>query len=93
VHLNSKIKDITGYAGNFTVRTEGEEIKAGAIIVTTGAHDYRPTEHLYGQDERVITQSEFEERMAKGTIKAKNIVMIQCVGSRNAEAPYWSRIC
>ena len=93
VHLDSKIEEIAGYAGNFTVRTEREAIKAGAIIVATGAQEYRPTEYLYGQDKRVVTQTELEEKMAHGPVDAKKIAMIQCVGSRNAEAPYCSRIC
>ncbi|MDD1756441.1 MAG: FAD-dependent oxidoreductase, partial [Methanomassiliicoccales archaeon] len=93
VHLDSKIKDISGYAGNFTVTTDRESIKAGAIIVATGAQEYRPTEHLYGEDKRVITQAELEERLSRGPIDAKRVVMVQCVGSRNDQAPYCSRIC
>jgi heterodisulfide reductase subunit A2 len=93
VHLGSKIKDISGYAGNFTVTTDRESIKAGAIIVATGAQEYRPTEHLYGKDKRVITQAELEQRLSRGPIDAKRVVMVQCVGSRNDQAPYCSRIC
>jgi heterodisulfide reductase subunit A len=93
VHLDSKVKEISGYAGNFTVRTEREDINAGAIIVATGAQEYRPTEHLYGHDKRIVTQIELEEKLVQGPVDAKGIVMIQCVGSRNSEAPYCSRIC
>jgi heterodisulfide reductase subunit A len=93
VHLDSKIKDVSGYAGNFTIRTEKEEISSGAIIVATGAHEYRPNEYLYGDDKRVVTQIELEERLSHGALDAKKVVMIQCVGSRNSEAPYCSRVC
>ncbi|HUL38821.1 MAG TPA: CoB--CoM heterodisulfide reductase iron-sulfur subunit A family protein [Methanomassiliicoccales archaeon] len=93
VHLDSKIEDILGYAGNFTVRTDKGTIDAGAIIVATGAHEYRPSEHLYGHDKRVLTQNELEKRLANSQLDAKRVVMIQCVGSRNEDAPYCSRIC
>ncbi len=93
VHLNSKIKDVKGYAGNFAIRTEREDINAGVIIVATGAQEYRPTEFLYGQDKRIVTQIELEERLAAGSLDAKKIAIIQCVGSRNTETPYCSRTC
>ena len=93
VHLNADVKDIAGYAGNFSLRTDKDEIKAGAIVVATGGQEYRPTEHLYGHDKRVVTQTELEELMSRGPLEAKSVVMIQCVGSRNQEIPYCSRIC
>jgi len=55
--------------------------------------EYKPTEYLYGTDERVLTQHELEEKLAKGGFDAKMVVMIQCVGSRNHERPSCSRIC
>jgi len=76
----------------------------GVVIVATGAQAYQPTEYLYGQDKRVLTQLELEELLsnrqpfdfAQGESEIKNlrsIVMIQCVGSRTAERPYCSRLC
>jgi heterodisulfide reductase subunit A len=56
-----------------------------------GAKEYKPREYLYGEDERIITQLELEEVIRK--ITPKNVVMIQCVGSRNDERPYCSRVC
>ena len=97
VYLNSEISDIKGYIGNFktTLNNGGEkkEIEHGVVIVATGAIEYKPTEYLYGTDERVLTQHELEEKLATGTLDAKMIVMIQCVGSRNHERPNCSRIC
>jgi len=97
VHLNVEIADIEGYIGNFkttlTHGSEKKEIKHGIVIVATGAVEYKPTEHLYGVDKRVLTQRELEERLAKGEFSAKTIVMIQCVGSRNDERPNCSRTC
>ena len=99
VYLNAKINSISGYVCNFTTNiTHGEkesEFTHGVIILATGANEYEPKEYLYGQDERVITQSTFEKDLFT-TEKAKeldSVVMIQCVGSRNEEHPYCSRMC
>ena len=42
-----------------------------------------------------MTQIELEKQLHEGSFsgKGKNIVMIQCVGSRDDERPYCSRIC
>lgn len=97
VHLNAEVADVEGYVGNFktTLNHNGEkrEIEHGVVIVATGAVEYKPTEYLYGVDERVITQHELEERLANGNFDAKAVAMIQCVGSRNGERPNCSRIC
>ena len=100
VYHNAAITDATGYVGNFvtTVRSERgvTAIKHGAVILAIGADLYTPTEYLYGQDERVMTHLDLEERITKGDEKvksAKSIVMIQCVGCRNEERNYCSRVC
>ena len=102
IHLMTEatIEKIEGFVGNFETQvrrnSEVKKIGHGVIVVATGAEEYRPREFLYGQDSRVITQKELEERIAlypdrlKGL---KNVVMIQCIGSRNGERPYCSRIC
>ena len=49
---------------------------------------------MYEKDKRVFTQLEFEEKFAQKTsFNKKTIVMIQCVGSREKERPYCSRVC
>jgi len=97
VYLGAEIANIEGYVGNFkaTLNYDGEkkEIDHGIVIVATGAVEYKPTQYLYGEDERVLTQRELEERLAKGEFNAKTVAMIQCVGSRNEERPNCSRIC
>jgi heterodisulfide reductase subunit A len=99
------IEIIEGSVGDFKTRisTNGEskEFEHGVVIVATGAKEYEPKEYLYGQEERVITQLELEKRLAMNskwsgteeTQTPKTVVMIQCVGSRNEERPYCSRIC
>jgi heterodisulfide reductase subunit A len=100
VYTDAVILEAAGYVGNFTTRVKSErgirEIKHGAAIIATGANVYKPAEYLYGTDERVMTHQELEERIHNGDEKiknAKNLVMIQCVGCRNEDRNYCSRIC
>jgi heterodisulfide reductase subunit A-like polyferredoxin len=102
IHLMTKttIEKIDGFVGNFKTQVrngnEGKELTHGVIIVSTGAEEYRPKEFLYGQDPRVITQRELEERITFHATSLKglrNVVMIQCIGSRNGDHPYCSRVC
>ena len=104
-YLDTKIENIEGSVGNFktTISRNGKsgELEHGVVVVATGAQEYHPKEYLYGQDEKVMTQIELEERLGtNGEWSSpgnnhipKNIVMIQCVGSRDEERPYCSRIC
>jgi len=135
LYTKSEIKEITGYVGNFktllaTENGKKKEIEHGVVIVATGADEYKPTEYLYGQDDRVVTQREMEEWLAANgerlAVSAEHrapstacqtsiaeqqslnnnsrlpntdcrvlntVVMIQCVGSRDEERPYCSRVC
>jgi heterodisulfide reductase subunit A len=107
IHLytEAKIENIDGSIGNFktTLSTQGKsiEFEHGVVVVATGAQEYKPQEYLYEQSEKVVTQVELEERLGAGGEWStpgnnhfpKNIVMIQCVGSRDEERPYCSRIC
>jgi heterodisulfide reductase subunit A len=96
----AQITGVTGYVGNFvtTVGTEGRvrEIRHGAAVIAIGAEVHRPAEHLYGEDERVLTHLELGERIAardEAVTGAGTLVMIQCVGCRNEERNYCSRVC
>ncbi len=101
VFLNAKVEHVSGYVGNFKTTVSinsGSEVKRelehGVIIVATGGEAYQPTEYLYGKDSHVLTHPELENRIMMGaTPKFGNVVMIQCVGSRNNEHPYCSRMC
>jgi heterodisulfide reductase subunit A len=98
VYLGAEVADVNGFVGNFKSHIklqngEKKEIEHGIVIVATGAVEYKPTEYLYGKDQRVMTQHELEQTIANGQFKAKNVVMIQCVGARNEERPNCSRIC
>ncbi|MDD1746773.1 MAG: CoB--CoM heterodisulfide reductase iron-sulfur subunit A family protein [Methanomassiliicoccales archaeon] len=93
VHLGTKVKNITGFVGNFTVEMEKQTFKVGAIVVASGAVEYKPKEYFYGQDPRVMTQLELAHRLDKGPLDAKVVAMIQCVGSRSPDNPMCSRVC
>jgi heterodisulfide reductase subunit A-like polyferredoxin len=96
------IVDFTGFKGNFKTGIMAgpgmayRQIEHGVVIVATGGEEYKPQEYLYGQDERVMTQQEFEGKVARREINpgtTGDVVMIQCVGSRIEERPYCSRLC
>ncbi len=99
VYNSSYIKEIKGYVGNFEVKVETsegpKELKHGVIINAIGAAEYQPEEYLYGKDERILTQHEFEQKLKdpEQFESCESIVMIQCVGSRNEEHPWCSRVC
>jgi heterodisulfide reductase subunit A-like polyferredoxin len=100
VFTKTELKVLGGYVGNFKslLSTNGteKEFEHGVVIVAVGAKESTPTEYLYGQDRRVITQKELEEKIAlhgEEINRCRNIVMIQCVGSRTPDHPNCSRIC
>jgi len=97
---DATITGFGGYKGNFTTQlTVGADSKAisvkhGVIVVATGAREYQPTEYLYPENERVVTQVELSDRLEdEGAADLASVVMIQCVGSRNKENENCSRIC
>ena len=102
IFKEARLETVEGSVGNFKtkirVKNEIKEIEHGVIIVATGATEYKPKEYLYGKDKRVMTQVELQEKISEDKefikdLKDKTFVMIQCVGSRDEERPYCSRIC
>lgn len=102
VMRGAKVKSLSGFMGNYTsiIELQGEEkeVKHGVVVVATGGAAYvpKPKEFGHGESANVITQVDLEERLAKKPeefSEAKTFVMIQCVGSRNEEHPYCSRVC
>jgi heterodisulfide reductase subunit A-like polyferredoxin len=97
---NTRVLDVSGHIGKFRSTLESgdgrREVEYGAVVIATGGEEYKPEEYLYGQDPRVLTQSEMENLLAeppKTLGAAPKIVMIQCVGSREPEHQYCSRTC
>ncbi|TFG22451.1 MAG: hydrogenase iron-sulfur subunit [Promethearchaeota archaeon] len=89
--------EVEGFIGNFVISVKKDDqiskIKAGIIIVATGAKVLTP-EGLFGYNgKNIITQLELEQLLKNNKVDGQNIVMIQCVGARNEERPYCSNIC
>ncbi len=98
-YTNTSIENVSGYVGNFTtsvrVDERSETLEHGVIIVATGGKAYEPEQYLYSKSKQVITQLEFEEKLTNPdeVKKIREIVMIQCVGSRGEDLPYCSKLC
>jgi len=85
------------------------DITHGIIIVATGAKINTTDKFLYGTNKNVITHIELEEYLSKHENitassessripdneinKIKNLVLIQCIDSRDDTNPYCSRVC
>ena len=102
VFTNALVTDFSGYVGNFKTslmigpRMFARTLEHGVTVLATGAQELKPKEYLYGEDKRILTQLELERNLAtdgKKVDELKEVVMIQCVGSRNEERPYCSRVC
>jgi heterodisulfide reductase subunit A-like polyferredoxin len=100
VLVESLIVGFSGFKGNFTTEVlvgpgmYERKIRHGAVVLATGAVEYRPTEYGYEDSDRVLTQVEMSARLEeKGGEGLDRVVMIQCIGSRNEKNPNCSRIC
>lgn len=82
--LNSKVKNLTGFIGNFTATIESQngqpenrktkEVQVGNVIVCTGYKEFdasRVTHYGYGKLPNVITSFELEKMIRAGRIVTK----------------------
>jgi heterodisulfide reductase subunit A-like polyferredoxin len=103
VMLESEVVEVNGYVGQFQTvvqKASGErqELAHGTIIVATGGQEIKTNEYEYGTQRTILTQSEMEEQMETTFVQGRkdapqSVVMVQCVGSRDEDHPYCSRIC
>jgi heterodisulfide reductase subunit A-like polyferredoxin len=100
VMTGARVLDFSGHVGKFRSTVEGpqgrQEIEYGAVVIATGGAEYRPTEYLYGQHPGVLTQLELENTLENDPAALPvepRVVMIQCVGCREPEHQYCSRLC
>ena len=100
VHLDSEITHVEGFVGNFetTLLSNGkaENLDHGVAIIATGASPLKPVEYGYGRDARIITALELDRKFIEKDLSLKDLstaVFIQCVGSREPERMYCSRVC
>jgi heterodisulfide reductase subunit A len=105
VFTNSELSQTAGHIGRFRSRIRQQtpagrkemDLEHGVILVATGAQEVDPRgRYLYGEDPRLLTQWELEEKIHgqdPELPKVRQVLMIQCAGSREAEHPYCSRLC
>jgi heterodisulfide reductase subunit A-like polyferredoxin len=100
VLFNSEVKETSGFIGNFntTISTPAGErqVDHGATVMATGGRAYQPEEYLYGRHPNIFTSLEFDKLIADQDPRidaATQVVFIQCVGSREPQRPYCSRLC
>lgn len=96
-YLSVEPVESCGGMGNcITTLSDGQKIRHGVIILATGGQEYKPSEYLYGQSERIMTYLELDQALAEYAQLLRNsrsIVLINCVGSRQPDRPYCSRVC
>jgi heterodisulfide reductase subunit A len=100
VRLGTELGQVEGFVGNFktTLVSDGREdpVEHGVAVLATGAREFKPEEYLFGEDPRVLTHLELDRKFMDRDPSLKDIktaVFIQCVGSREPERPYCSRVC
>ncbi len=100
VLTNARLKTAVGSVGSFVseieVNGETRAVTYGAAVLATGASESRTDEYLCGQDPRVLTHLELDDRLMQNPDQFKGVhsmAFIQCVGSRDSRRPYCSRIC
>ncbi|MBT3382293.1 MAG: hydrogenase iron-sulfur subunit [Prolixibacteraceae bacterium] len=102
VYTSTAIQEINGEPGAFDVKLQNgsvQELRVGAVVAAMGWKPYNPNNltHLgYGKSKNVITIVEFEKKVKENPdLKLpKNILFIQCAGSRDKDhLPYCSSYC
>ena len=101
VHLQTEIKEVNGIVGNFRsklVDRQGKETEVGhgVAIIANGAESYEPEEYLYGEDPNIFLSLGLDQEIMQNADRLKHVntaVFIQCVGSREPDRPYCSKVC
>jgi heterodisulfide reductase subunit A len=100
LHLKSAVKKVDGHVGDFisTIVTDGKnnEVEHGVVIVASGAQEHTPRTFGYGASDKVVTQLELSDRIARNELALPEkavVAMILCVEQRTADRPYCSRVC
>ncbi|HJX64826.1 MAG TPA: FAD-dependent oxidoreductase, partial [Polyangia bacterium] len=100
VHRQTKVVQFAGHVGKFhTVIEEAGSQKTldhGVVVLATGGSERATESYLYGKNPAVLTQRQLEDKLAQGSLTQTaepQVVMIQCVDSRNEKNPYCSRVC
>jgi heterodisulfide reductase subunit A len=95
LRLNARVVKVDGSVGDYHVKIEGPNVREtsniGAIIIATGAQEYRDP-RLYRYDgRRVVTLREFENPVSRLTFH--DLVYVLCAGARDNHISYCSNVC
>ncbi|BCO09442.1 hypothetical protein GF1_18180 [Desulfolithobacter dissulfuricans] len=101
VRMETEVVAAEGYVGNFrsTIKNKiglKETISHGVAIITTGASRLMPDEYGYREHKEVVSALEFDKLCEINDIHVRNsnsFVFIQCVGSRESDRNYCSKVC
>ncbi|MBI5499645.1 MAG: FAD-dependent oxidoreductase, partial [Deltaproteobacteria bacterium] len=94
LHLGATVVAAHGHVGHFTAElSNGKTAEGAVVVVATGAHEHKPKQFLYGEHPRVVTLLDVEAKGGLDLPAGGTAVFIQCVGSRDEERPYCSRVC
>ncbi len=100
VHTNTTLEGVEGFVGNFKSKLVSggneTELEHGVAVLATGAKCSEPTEYCFGDDDRIIKTLDLDKMLKEQDAKldsVKTAVFIQCVGSREPNRPYCSRVC
>lgn len=100
IHLDTTLEKVDGFVGNFKSTLKNKEkrfdLDYGVAVLATGAKAHVPDEYQYGKDERIITTLDLDKWFKENDPKLGQVssaVFIQCVGSRQPDRPYCSRVC
>ena len=97
VHLGAEPKMVSGFVGNFhTDLTTGAGFDHGTVIIAVGADSAKVKEYLYGENPNVMKWFDLDKKIEEDPESIKNAncaVAIHCVGSREPDHPYCSKIC
>ena len=100
VHLDTSLSKVEGFVGNFEAALSSngseEQLEFGIAVMATGASPLKPAEYHYGDDPRILSSLELDRKFIDrdpGLKKLNTAVFIQCVGSREPQRPYCSRVC
>ncbi len=100
VHLQSTVVEAEGFVGNFrsTIRTGDvtEVVEHGTAIIATGAHELKPSDYHFGRHPNIFVSLDLDRTIVTEPERFKDIktaVFIQCVGSREPQRRYCSKVC
>ncbi len=101
VHLETIIKETHGIIGKFSSRlinSRGKEteVNHGVTIIANGAESYKTREYLYGEDPNILLSLDLDQEIMQNPQRLQETnaaVFIQCVGSREPDRPYCSKVC